>query len=66
MWFLKYQCIVSISVVSGLFTFFQSSQKDIKRLKDREGKLVGELQNSSREIQRLRIAMIEITPEYSV
>ena len=46
--------------------FFQTSQKEIKLLKDRETKLTSDLNNTIHELNKLKVVVLEVSPEASV
>ena len=49
-----------------IFWSFQLSQREIRRLREKELKITAELAISNRELQRYRMAMLEISPEENV
>jgi len=43
-----------------------ASQKEIKKLRDQESRLSGDLGNAHREINKLRVVVLDVTPEAMV
>lgn len=43
-----------------------ATQKEIKRLRDRDGKLVSDLTSAHKEINRLKVIVLDVSPEASV
>ena len=45
---------------------FQSSQKEIQRLRDREVKLTSDLTSTVQELNRLKVVALDVSPEANV
>ena len=45
---------------------FQSSQKEIQRLRDREVRLTSDLTNTVQELNRLKVVVLDVSPEANV
>ena len=46
--------------------YLQISQKEVKRLRDREAQLMTDLNLAHREVGKLKVVMLDVSPEATV
>ena len=57
--------VLPVSDIDHCF-FVQASQKEVRRLRDRESKLGDDLSLAQKEINRLKVIVLDVSPEASV